>query len=155
MTKRTCRFPVGSSNPIKAALGQFTTFPMVQSAGKVILLAAIAVCLCAAQAPHQVTLTWTWAQGSGPAATNFVVQRSTVSGGPYVTIASPAFVLSPAQTYGFADVSGSGNVLAEGQKYCYVVAAQGASGTSANSGEACGIIPFALSVPGSLGAVAK
>jgi hypothetical protein len=96
--------------------------------------------LALGQAAHSVTLNWAWAQGTGGAATGFQVQRGTVSGGPYTTIGT---VSSPT-TLTYIDTSATGNILTEGQKYCYVVQATGPGGTSPNSTEACGTIPFSV-----------
>lgn len=106
-----------------------------------------------AQAAHSVTLTWSWVQGAGGAATGFIVQRGTVAGGPYTAVAT---ITSPA-TLTYVDASSATNVLAEGQKYCYVVQATGNGGTtSAFSNEACGTIPFLLpNAPTGLSVVVK
>lgn len=67
----------------------------------------------------QVTVTWTASSG----ATSYHVKRSTTSGGPYTTIASPA-------TTSYTDTS-----VANGTPYYYVVSAVNSAGESANSSE--------------------
>jgi cellulose 1,4-beta-cellobiosidase len=68
----------------------------------------------------QVVLSWTASTG----ATSYNVKRSTVAGGPYVTVSSPTVA-------NFTDVG-----LANGTKYFYVVSAANSSGAGANSAEA-------------------
>jgi hypothetical protein len=95
---------------------------------------------------HYVGITWTEAApvSPQPAATGFVLERATVSGGPYTTIAT----LATATPTAFNDISATGNVLIEGQKYCYVISATGPGGTqSARSTETCATIPFLPPVP--------
>src|SRR5579864_8605985 len=65
----------------------------------------------------QVALSWSASSG----ATSYNVKRSTTSGGPYTTIASPT------------TTSYTNSGLTNGTKYYYVVAAVNTSGTSANS----------------------
>jgi hypothetical protein len=73
--------------------------------------------LTATASGYQVTLNWSAAAG----ATNYVVQSSTNSGGPYTPIAS-----LPATTY-------TNTGLAIGTTYYYVVSAVNAAGASSNS----------------------
>lgn len=65
----------------------------------------------------QVALNWTASSG----ATSYNVKRSTVSGGPYSTIASPT-------TVGYTDIAVTG-----GTNYYYVVSAVNSLGESSNS----------------------
>jgi fibronectin type 3 domain-containing protein len=104
-------------------------------------------------AQHTVTLTWSWTQGSGGVGTGFEVQRGTVSGGPYTTIAT---IASPT-TLTYVDTASTTNVLTEGSTYYYVVLTTGNGGTlSAPSNQATATIPFLLPVgPTGLSAVAK
>src|SRR5207248_2057954 len=68
----------------------------------------------------QITLNWTAAAG----VTSYVIQRATVSGGPYTTINSNA-----------PGVSFTDNGLTNGTTYYYVIASTNANGTGANSAE--------------------
>jgi autotransporter-associated beta strand protein len=68
----------------------------------------------------QVTLAWSAATG----ATSYIIERGTVSGGPYTTVGSS---IGPAYT---------DNGLTNGTTYYYVVASVDASGTGAISSEA-------------------
>jgi len=67
----------------------------------------------------QVSLTW----GASAGSMSYDVKRSTTSGGPYATIASPT-------TTSFADTT-----VMNGTKYFYVVSAVNSAGESANSAE--------------------
>jgi fibronectin type 3 domain-containing protein len=67
----------------------------------------------------QINLSWNAVSG----ATSYTVQRATVSGGPYTTVASPT-------TASFADTG-----LSAGTTYFYVVQAVNASGSSALSAQ--------------------
>lgn len=98
-----------------------------------------------AQQPHQVALSWIWVQGTGGPADHYNVKRSTVSGGPYVQLASVPVVIQ-----NYTDLSGTGNVLVELQQYCYIVTAANGTQESANSMESCGIIPKSITAPSSL-----
>lgn len=102
-----------------------------------VFLVAMPMCAQAAP-PHSITINWGWAQGNLGAATSFNVKRGTVTGGPYITQNTHPPVSSPTYT----DVSVTGNILVEGQTYCYVVSAVGAGGESGNSNEACFVIPI-------------
>ena len=82
----------------------------------------------ATPASGQVTLSW----NSSAGATSYKVGRSTTTGGPYSSIASPA--ASP-----YVDTT-----VINGTTYYYVVAASNANGTSANSSEVSAT-PFAAS----------
>jgi hypothetical protein len=97
-----------------------------------------------ALAQHTVTLSWTWTQGNGGQATGFIVQRGTVTGGPYATICGGTGqpTCPPVTQFTYVDTSGTGNVLTEGATYYYVVAATGPGGVSATSNEAKALIPF-------------
>ena len=75
--------------------------------------------LAANATPGQVALTW----NSSAGATSYKVGRSTVSGGPYTNLASPA-------TNSYTDAA-----VTNGTTYYYVVAAVNAGGTSANSSQ--------------------
>lgn len=79
----------------------------------------------------QVQLGWSAVAG----VTGYAVQRSTVTGGPYTTIGTPA------------GLSYTDTALTNGTTYYYVVAAVGATGTSGNSPEAnatpTGLLPVA------------
>ncbi len=75
--------------------------------------------LTATAGPGQVALTWNNSAG----ATSYKVGRSTTSGGPYNTIASPA--ASP-----YTDMN-----VTSATAYYYVVSAANANGTSANSSQ--------------------
>jgi fibronectin type 3 domain-containing protein len=77
----------------------------------------------------QVQLDW----NSYSAATYYNVKRATVSGGPYVTIASPV-------TNNFTDAT-----VANGKPYYYVVSVVSPLGQSANSAEV-GVLPLAPAV---------
>jgi fibronectin type 3 domain-containing protein len=78
--------------------------------------------LAATAGNAQVSLSWTASTG----ATSYNVKRSTASGGPYATIASPAIT-------SFADTT-----VTNGTKYFYVVSAVDSGGESANSAEVNG-----------------
>lgn len=71
----------------------------------------------------QISLTWNAVSG----ASSYNVKRSTASGGPYTTIASPS-------TNSYTDTS-----VTNGTTYYYVVSAVNASGESANSSQASGM----------------
>ena len=89
--------------------------------------------------PHSVALTWAWTQGTGGPATGFLVQRATVSGGPYTTVGT---ITSPA-TLAFTDTASNSNVLTEGSTYFYVVVATGNGGVnSPPSNQFAALIPF-------------
>ena len=75
--------------------------------------------LTAASGNTQVVLNW----NAAPDATGYNVKRSTVSGGPYTTIASPA-------TNTYTDTS-----VLNGTTYYYVVSATNSTGESTNSTE--------------------
>ena len=85
----------------------------------------------------QIALSWTAVSG----ATGYVVQRGTIAGGPYSTLASPTAT-------SYADTSAQG-----GTRYYYVVQAVNAGGTSANSAEVSAALPSSsLAVPTGLAA---
>jgi hypothetical protein len=88
-------------------------------------------------AAHCVVLTWNWAQGSGGAATSFLVLRGTTTGGPYTQVGT-----TPISLLSYTDNSATGNVLTEGATYFYVIEASGPGGNSSNSTEASARIPF-------------
>jgi fibronectin type 3 domain-containing protein/regulation of enolase protein 1 (concanavalin A-like superfamily) len=75
--------------------------------------------LAATAGNNQVALSW----GTSSGATSYNLKRSTVSGGPYITIASPS-------TTSYTDAT-----AANGTTYYYVVSAVSAGGESANSGQ--------------------
>jgi fibronectin type 3 domain-containing protein/regulation of enolase protein 1 (concanavalin A-like superfamily) len=75
--------------------------------------------LAATAGNNQVALSWSAASG----ATSYNLKRATVSGGPYLTIASPA-------TTSYTDPTSF-----NGTTYYYVVSAVNAGGESANSGQ--------------------
>jgi fibronectin type 3 domain-containing protein len=75
--------------------------------------------LAATAGNAQVSLTWNASTG----ATSYNVKRSTTSGGPYTTIASPT-------TTSFTDTT-----VANGTTYFYVVSAVNTAGESANSNQ--------------------
>ena len=105
-----------------------------------------------AAAQHSVTLTWTWTQSSGGAATGFLIQRGTASGGPYVQVGA----VPVPNTFSYVDQSATGNVLTEGTTYYYVVLATGPGGNSLPSPQASATIPFLPpSAPPTLSAVPK
>ena len=85
----------------------------------------------ATAASQQVTLTWTATSG----ALSYAVKRSTVSGGPYTQISTPA-----ANSY--VDTG-----LNNGTSYYYVVDSVNGSGTSANSAQATATPEAAATVP--------
>jgi hypothetical protein len=99
---------------------------------KLLLLLLLTTSALFAQA-HSVTLTWNWAQGTGDPATGFVVQRATVSGGPYTVLGTVA----PATTLTYTDTTN----LVAGNTYFYTVAATGPGGESALSNETSVKIP--------------
>ncbi len=101
----------------------------------ILLFAAIAA---SAQPPHSVTLNWAWSAGTGGTASGFNIKRATISGGPYVLIGTVATTA----TTTYVDTSATGNLLAEGSKYFYIVTATGPGGESAPSSEANALIPF-------------
>lgn len=96
--------------------------------------------IASAQTPHSETLSWAWSQGSGAPATGFNVYRSVTPGGLQVKLTS----LNGAGTLGYVDLSGTGNILAEGTNYCYTVTAVGTGGESVPSNQACASIPFSV-----------
>jgi cellulose 1,4-beta-cellobiosidase len=88
----------------------------------------------------QVTLNWSGASG----AASYIVQRSTVTGGPYTTIGT-----APGLTY-------TNNGLTNGTPYYYVVAGVSSSGTGDNSPQATAtpistvpVAPLGLTATGS------
>ncbi len=83
-------------------------------------LPAVPTGLTARAGNAQVNLVWT----ASPNATTYNVKRSTVTGGPYATVSSPA-------TASFTDASPT-----NGTTYFYVVSAVNSAGESANSSEA-------------------
>jgi fibronectin type 3 domain-containing protein len=83
-------------------------------------LPAVPTGLTATAGNAQVNLVWT----ASPNATTYNVKRSTVTGGPYATVSSPA-------TASFTDASPT-----NGTTYFYVVSAVNSAGESANSSEA-------------------
>lgn len=105
---------------------------------------------------HEVCLAWVWSQASGPAATQFNVMRSTVSGGcnqvaaipPSTTNTFPSGCsqvgLAPPNQFSYIDQgNATTNLLTEAKIYCYVVVTQGANGAiSVNSNEVCQVIPL-------------
>jgi hypothetical protein len=92
-------------------------------------------------AQHSVTLSWVWTQGTGGTATGFIVQRGTVTGGPYTTICGitgqPACPLVGVLTY--LDAS---TAVASGGTFFYVVEATGPGGVSPQSNESKAVVPF-------------
>jgi hypothetical protein len=83
----------------------------------------------------QVGLTWAPSIGTS----TYHVQRATVSGGPYTTLANPA-----AASY-------TDTTAAAGSTYYYVVSAVNSGGETANSAEATGdLTPPVITVPGNL-----
>ncbi|HEV2436750.1 MAG TPA: fibronectin type III domain-containing protein, partial [Verrucomicrobiae bacterium] len=86
--------------------------------------------LTATAGSNQVVLSWMAATG----ATSYNVKRSTTSGGPYTTIASPT-------TASYTDTT-----AVNGTTYYYVVSAVNASGESASSAEVS-VTPSAPSAP--------
>jgi hypothetical protein len=117
---------------------------------KTLILLLLAAFTLSAQAPHAVTLAWSWTQGTGAPATGYNVKRGTVTGGPYTQLSA---IASP-NTKTYVDSSGTGNVLPEGQKFCYVVTAVGQGGESLPSPEACATIPFSVPPPSPTGLAA-
>lgn len=100
------------------------------------LLFTVLGAIALAQSPHAATLTWS--AGGGGTPVTYIVLRSTASGGPYSTQVASV----PATSTTYVDTSAAGNVLAEGQTYCYVIVAVNAAGTSPNSKEACWTVPL-------------
>lgn len=86
--------------------------------------------LAATPGNAQVSLTWSASSG----ATSYNVKRSTTSGGPYTTIASPA------------STSYLDSAVVNGTTYFYVVSAVNSNGESANSGQVSAT-PSAPTVP--------
>ncbi len=90
--------------------------------------------LAATSANASVSLTWNASTG----ATSYNVKRSTTTGGPYATIASPT-------TASFADTT-----VTNGTTYFYVVSAMNGSGQSGNSAQVsatpAGGVPAAIQV---------
>jgi mannan endo-1,4-beta-mannosidase len=112
-------------------------------------LSAMDVAAQCGAAPHCVVLTWT-APTTGGAPASYNAKRSTTTGGPYTTVGS---VTAPTVT--FTDLSATGNVLAEGTTYFYVVTSANTAGESAPSNETSARIPTtAPTSPTGLGAVA-
>lgn len=94
---------------------------------------------------HSVALSWTWTQGTGDPATSFIVQRSTVSGGPYTTICGATGqpvcpVVTLPMTFLDSTVVGGSTVF-------YVVKASGPGGVSLPSNELKAVIPFLPPAP--------
>ena len=127
----------------------------------ILALLILAGAISAQVIPHSVTLTWSCPANPAPpppticgsSAVGFQVQRSTVQGGPYATIAT----VSGSQAVTYTDVSAIGNILVEGTTYFYVVEALGSGSTASGpSPGAAAKIPFLPpSAPSSLSAVAK
>jgi outer membrane protein assembly factor BamB len=91
--------------------------------------------LAASPANSSVMLTWTASSG----ATSYNVKRSTTSGGPYTTIASPT-------SNSYTDTG-----LANGTAYYYVVSAVNTGGESANSSQAGPVTPVVPVVTAGVG----
>jgi uncharacterized lipoprotein YddW (UPF0748 family) len=90
----------------------------------------------------QINVTWT---DNSANERNFIVARSTTSGGPYTDIASP----------GVNVTSYSDTGLTANTTYYYVVRATNSAGTSANSAQAAGTtLPNPPTAPGGLAATA-
>ena len=107
------------------------------TAGLLLILSFCAVAHAQAAAPS-VTLTWTAGAGSTSAnTTSFQVQEATVSGGPYTTIGTVAYV-SGQSTYSFTWTGGVG-----GTAYFFVQEAIGPGGTSAPSPQSTATFPVA------------
>lgn len=102
---------------------------------------AITILLLTASAfaQHGVTLSWSWNQGSGDPATGFIVQRGTVTGGPYTTICGGTgqSACPNVTQLTFLDT----NVQA-GQTLYYVILATNAGGNSSPSNEAKAVVGF-------------
>ncbi len=84
-------------------------------------------------AQHSNTLAWSWAQGTGDAATGFHVQRASVSGGPYTTIAT----LTGTAVKTYVDT-----VVVPGQTLYYVITAFNTGGDSVPSNQVTCTTPF-------------
>lgn len=119
---------------------------------KVLLLAFGVACFAQTVIPHSVTLNWTCPANVSPpppticgtSSTGFQVQRGTVKGGPYSTIAT----VVGSQAFTYADVSATGNILTEGSTYYYVVETTGNGATlSSPSPEVAATIPFLVPTP--------
>jgi hypothetical protein len=105
------RLSWSSASTPKAIIPQSQLFPAAAPAAP--------TGLSATPGNAQVTLSWTASSG----ATSYNVKRSTTSGGPYTTIASPTAT-------GYTNTG-----LANGTTYYYVVSAVNAGGESANSAQ--------------------
>jgi hypothetical protein len=100
--------------------------------------------LCAALAGQTPSVTITWPAGAGSSTANtasFQVQDSTVSGGPYTTIGTVAYV-SGQSTFSYTWTGGTCNTL-----YYFVIEAIGPStapGTSLPSPQVSATFPCPL-----------
>ena len=101
---------------------------------KLLIILALFIIPLKAQPHPSVTLAWSWTQGTGDPATGFHVQRATVSGGPYVVIATTSVT-----ALGYLDVG----VMA-GATYYYVITAFNSAGDSSKSGEVACTLPFQI-----------
>ncbi len=102
------------------ATASAVTSAMSVEATATTLLAVPTGVVATAVSPNEIDLTW----GAVSAATGYVVERASTSGGPYTTVGSPA-------STSFADTG-----LAPATSYFYVVRAKTSSVTSALSSEA-------------------
>jgi hypothetical protein len=87
-------------------------------------------------AAPSVTLTWNAGTGGGTV-TSFQVQEATVSGGPYTTIGTVAFVTGQT-SYSYTWTGGVGGTV-----YYFVQEAIGPGGTSAPSPQSTATFPVA------------
>ena len=91
-----------------------------------------------ATSANQINLSWT----AGSGATSYNLQRATVSGGPYTSVAGPA-------STNYSDTG-----LTGGTTYYYAVSAVNAGGQSTNSAQAGATTPTAPPAPTGLNATA-
>ena len=84
-------------------------------------------------AQHSNTLTWSWTQGTGDPATGFIIQKSTVSTGPFTTI----ITTTTPTIFTYID-----STVTAGQTWYYQILAYNTGGSSQPSNVIEAVTPF-------------